>query len=136
MRRNFCINEKNLSSMENLYTALVRVQTFEGAESAYKPRITKDQRICHWCGMKGHKKRFCGNNRYMDNSRPYNRQQTERLQVAFANMAEKDYKPTSMYNALSAYEIIRTVIINSGCSQHMTNSERRLFDIRDCHKTI
>jgi hypothetical protein len=70
----------------------------------------------------------------MDNSRPYNRQQTVRQQVAFGNMAEEDNKPTNMYYALSAYQIVETALTDSGCSQHMTTSEHSLFDIWDCSK--
>jgi hypothetical protein len=90
MRRDLYINEQNLSSMENLYKAVMRAQTFKTAESAYEKRITKDQRIWHGCGIKGHIIQFFCNNRYMDNNQPYNCQQTERQPVAFGNMAEED----------------------------------------------
>jgi hypothetical protein len=51
-------------------------------------------------------------------------------------MAEGDDEPTSMYYALSAYEIVKTALMDSGWSQHMTNREHGLFDIGDCNKTI
>jgi hypothetical protein len=67
MRRGLYKNEQNLSSMENIYKAFVRIQTLKRAESAYKTCITKYKRICRGCVMKGHIKQFCGNNKYMDN---------------------------------------------------------------------
>jgi hypothetical protein len=70
MRRDHYINEQKISSMENLYNAFVCDQTFEGAESVYKTPVTKDPRIYHGCGIKGHIKQFRSKYRNMDNSWP------------------------------------------------------------------
>jgi Ty3 transposon capsid-like protein/Zinc knuckle len=129
-RKDLYINEANLVDKESLYRALIRNKAFE-TETQVTARVTnarKETRKCYNCGLPGHLVRDC-------RQRKSNGQTKTKKRVEFGNLAENG-EEKSCYMALSAYEVTTTTIVVSSCGQHMANSDYRMYDLRECVKSV